>query len=63
MARFTIDIQCNNAAFHDDDGDFDPAAELVRLLSEIAGEINMQKTEGHIREINGNKVGFWRIEE
>jgi hypothetical protein len=59
MAKFTVQIRCNNAAF-----DPDPAPEVARILREISDKINREGLSGFfetIRDVNGNDVGAFAI--
>lgn len=62
MAIFKLEIRLDNAAFHDDDGDFDPIPELEAILGGVANDL-VSPGRGPIRDVNGNLVGEWRIEE
>lgn len=61
--KFVMEVDLSNAAFHDDDGDFDPAQELRRILREVARKAGEGYTEGMAYDTNGNRVGFWEIKE
>jgi hypothetical protein len=65
--KFKLEIECGNAAF----GEYweDTAAEIARILIDAATEIDA-KLEGEphgykqpLRDANGNKVGFYEIED
>jgi hypothetical protein len=71
--RFELTIDTGNAAFHDDDGPR-PAPELARILREVADDIEgtgavpyrrsddgRLHAEQTIRDINGNRVGSYRM--
>lgn len=67
MAIFKLEIRLDNAAFHDDDGDFSPEWQISAILDRLSQEIydsgvNMGP-KGALRDTNGNLVGEWRIEE
>jgi hypothetical protein len=64
---FTLKIETSNAAFADD-----PCGEVARILRELAldlevGLLNEERLEaglldeGSVRDLNGNKVGTWRV--
>ena len=64
MAIFKLEIRLDNAAFHDDDGDFDPYNGIQYCMSEVITTLGkMCPNKGPIRDVNGNLVGEWRIEE
>ena len=63
MAIFKLEIRLDNAAFHDDDGDFDPEPELREILEGVANDVCNVRGKNSIRDVNGNLVGDWRIEE
>ena len=63
MAKFTMDIECDNAAFCDDDGDFDPNEELSRIIGYVKCKINDGHWLGNCYDTNGNKVGRWEISD
>ncbi len=50
MAKFTLTIDCDNAAFEDD-------AELVRIVRHVADQIECGETRRKVRDVNGNVVG------
>lgn len=52
MARFTLTIDTDNAAF-----DPDPAPEVARILRQTADRVEAGVTSGAARDINGNRVG------
>ena len=52
--KFTLNIDCNNAAF---EGDTD--AEVARILKEVAEKIEGGASSGTISDINGNRVGYF----
>lgn len=58
MARLTIIIACDNAAF---DGD-DRSSEIARVLREAAKEIEAGSDFGTCRDANGNRVGSYDFE-
>lgn len=53
--KFTVEIECDNAAFEDDSG-----AEVARILRNLAAELeNNPGVLGRfpLRDTNGNRVG------
>ncbi len=58
MAKFTLTIECDNAAFEDDAG-----AEVARILRDAAddldGDMMAETGSANLRDINGNIVGRW----
>jgi len=57
MAKFTLSIDCDNAAFGED-----KAREVSRILFELAASISpglMDDDDGKLRDVNGNTVGRW----
>jgi len=70
MAKLTIEIDCDNEAFHyrdeDDASVLDAGTEVARILSELAGRLErggLSKTcidyyETVCLDYNGNKVGL-----
>ena len=57
MAKFTVSMSCDNAAFQD----IAPAPEIARILAELSGKLadGSCHDEGKLRDINGNVVGSW----
>jgi len=55
MANFKLNIKTDNAAFDGDNRD----AEVVRILREIAANIEQGREAGVVRDINGNRVGTY----
>lgn len=60
--RFIIQINCDNAIFHDAEGDFSPYAEVERLLRKVESSLPSVGEVMNLVEKNGNKCGFagWR---
>lgn len=59
--RFTLTIDCDNAAFEDDD------SELARIIRDVAKRVEGLSTtaafEGTASDINGNTVGKFEMED
>lgn len=61
--KFQREFDCDNAAFEDN-----TAPEIARILIHVArqvyrGEIPDAPAMSTIRDVNGNTIGSWRIEE
>lgn len=59
--RFTLTIDCDNAAFCDEDGDWDKhaaAAQIARILVSTADNVRWSD-RGTCLDANGNTVGKW----
>lgn len=59
--RFVLEINLDNAAF-----EVRPRDEMVRILVVVAGQLPETPTvgdSGRSRDINGNTVGFWKVED
>lgn len=56
--EFTLNIDCDNAAF-----DGDPADEIVRLLHVVAMKIEGGYRDGNLVDLNGNTVGDFELTE
>ena len=57
--QFTLKIDMDNAAFHDN------PSELIRILEVVNVAIdNCQASPGtrHVLDVNGNSVGYWSID-
>ena len=52
MAKFTLEIRCDNAAFADD-----PHAEVARILALVSGRLSNGTNSGNAYDANGNTVG------
>ena len=63
MSNFTLEIECDNAAFHDDNGDFDPGNELATILHTVRCQVADGHDGGVCHDSNGNRVGSWGITE
>jgi hypothetical protein len=63
MSEFKMIVELNDAAFCDDDGDFDPSYELSRILKRVSREVDAGVVDGKVYDVNGNKVGKWEILE
>lgn len=61
MNRFTLEFQCDNAAFFDGDDNFD-TFEVVRLIRHVADMLEAGTVGSYVRDINGAKVGSWDLE-
>ena len=66
---FEVKIRTGGAAFKDPNGDeennFDDlyeALEIKRLLDRINIDIREGRKSGSLMDINGNKVGEWRLD-
>lgn len=58
--KFRLEIDCDSAAFGDDDGH--RAAELARILAHLVANWCGAMNAGTLRDANGNRVGFARFE-
>lgn len=56
--KFTLAIESSNAAFTDD-----AAMEVSRILWEVRDALDKGEDSGVVRDINGNKVGSFELEE
>ena len=59
-----IKFRTGNAAFHDDNGEKDEwyrNQEVARILREIADKIENGWDRGSVGDLNGNKIGDWRV--
>jgi hypothetical protein len=53
---FTLSFKTDNAAFDDETGG---AAEIVRILREVANRVEDETFNGQVFDSNGNRVGTW----
>lgn len=61
---FEIKIKTGNAAFHDEDPEFDDVAgrmEVIRILGDVMQKIADGASIGGILDINGNRCGEWYL--
>lgn len=58
MAKFECSVNMDNAAFEGY-----PPAELARILREMIKNIEYDDDGGILKDINGNTVGEWFIDE
>ena len=65
MTDFSLNIDCDNAAFDNSEGGGSQEIELARILRLLAETIewNHGLKSGIVRDINGNKVGNWELIE
>ena len=59
MAKLTMEINMDNAAFEDCNG-----TEVARMLRDMAQTMDgcdLLREHGLLFDINGNKVGFWKV--
>lgn len=65
MAKFKLEIELDNEAFHDEFGDGD-ATELARILRKLAERVEYgtpgEGDYGGVKDINGNVVGGWTLD-
>ena len=52
MAKFTLEVRCDNTAFADD-----PHAEVARILGFVSERLANGTNSGNAYDINGNTVG------
>ena len=57
MSAFTLKINTDNDAFQDDQD------ELARCVRNVAESLKSGKTEGVVKDSNGNTVGSWGLDE
>ena len=55
---FTLKFSTDNAAFTEN-----PNEEIARILKRVADKITNYQTEGFILDINGNKIGKFKLTE
>ena len=60
MSRFTMDFQCDNAAFNWE-GRFDKT-EVATIIQSVANRVRAGITGGVLHDSNGNKVGSWSLD-
>lgn len=59
---FKLEINCDNAAFMEDDHDgYAPAPEIARILREAAMHVQNGSTERKIYDANGNACGQFTL--
>ncbi len=56
--QFTLTLCVDNAAFQEDE-----ASAVAEILEEAATKVRDGEQDGRIRDVNGNRVGFWTFEE
>ena len=59
MAKFTLTITCDNAAFEDGGGE----TEVARILRETAERVEDGTRTGNLLDINGNVVGSYTFSQ
>ncbi len=61
--KFVLEIDCDNAAFADDNNYFAMENEVSRILRKLAGDVDsfISRETFHLRDVNGNKVGTARF--
>lgn len=55
---FRLEIRTDNDAFVEDRG-----RELGRILGVVAEHVRLGLSDGRVRDINGNTVGEWSVED
>lgn len=56
-----IEIETGNASFYDGKN-YSPQWELCRILEDIKHKIDVWEYGGSIMDINGNKIGEWKLD-
>ena len=60
MSKFTVEIDCGNAAFDD----FDREYEVAKILHELANSLESGRIGTiYLHDTNGNRVGAAKFEE
>lgn len=60
-----IKFNTNTAAFgteYDEYPEVTEKEEIIRILHKVIAEVNMFRAGGPIMDVNGNKVGEWKLE-
>jgi hypothetical protein len=58
--KFTVEIDCGNAAFHEVDREY----EVARILRELADSLESGRIgKIYLHDYNGNRVGAAKFEE
>lgn len=63
---FTLTIKTGNAAYRDDEGNFNrdiAVAEIARQMTLVLEQLKHGYDGKGIIDINGNRVGEWELEE
>lgn len=55
----TIKFKTTNAAFRENDGDLE--LQSIEILKEIIEKLENGYKEGNCFDVNGNKVGEWKL--
>lgn len=59
--KFTLEFDMDNDAFNPEDGNVN-YAEVSRILEKVAVDVEWRDIDD-IRDINGNTIGHWQINE
>ena len=60
MVKFTLSIECDNAAFDGSDAGPELARILLSLARDVAADLRFNgRDSGRLRDGNGNVVGAW----
>lgn len=57
MAEFSLNIDCDNAAFGED-----PEDEVIRILGDVVERLRRGFRDGKVMDVNGNTVGDFELE-
>lgn len=61
---FTLNIKTGGSAYRDEDGNLDSGNyELIRNLKKVIEALEMGYDRQYVMDINGNKVGEWKLED
>ena len=60
--KFTLEIECDTAAFTEGGGD-SRNEETARILREIAKQLDVGYVKGIVYDMNGNNVGIYKFYE
>jgi hypothetical protein len=62
LNRFQIEFRTGNSAFENADGERDEAAEVARILRDVANAIERGTRGAPIHDSNGNRIGRFDLE-
>lgn len=63
MSGFTMNFECDNAAFWDsNDGKEFSYEEVSKVIHRVAKKVSDGYIEGPIHDTNGNRIGSWTLE-
>lgn len=63
MSVFKLEINLDNSAYQDEEGNFEPHQQIIWNLKAVTDGLEQGSYNGRVYDLNGNRVGNWSIQE